>query len=228
MRILPSVVTTNNFHTNQLKELGKLNLKEICVFLTCLSKKERSKFYKYLECSSLKRIPFVHLRSDMEVKELDFFAKRFKTNLFNIHPLSLFPLENDLSKYKEMILIENSDVVLAEKDLEKFAGICLDFTHLESDRRLNNGKYQKNIQMLKKFPCKFGHISAIRNILNLDEKTGKLQYDFHRVNNFSELDYLERYYQIFPPLVTLELENGLEEQLKIIDYLSSKTWASKT
>jgi len=41
------------------------------------------------------------------------------------------------------------------------------------------------------------------------------------------MNYLEKYQKYFPPIMALELENSLEEQLKIIDYLSSKTWASK-
>jgi len=227
MKILPSIVTTNGNYFRQLREAEELGVKGLCLFLTGLNEEQRKKFYPKLGKSSLEKIPFVHLRSDMNLDELNFFSERFKTYLFNIHPLSLFPLENDLTYYKDNIYIENSDAVYDDEEIRKFAGICIDFTHLEADRLLENDTYNKNMKAIKKYSCGCGHISAIKKVLTLDPKTKKYQYDFHYLSDFSEIDYLEKFVRFFPPVIAMELENTLENQLKIIDYLSKKSWFSK-
>ena len=52
-----------------------MGIEEIAVFPTVLDKEDRKKLYDIIRNTKIKRIPLVHLRDDMDVKELDFFVK---------------------------------------------------------------------------------------------------------------------------------------------------------
>ena len=69
---------------NKIKEIEKFEIREISLFPTSLDKEDRKEMYNLLECSSLQRIPHVHLRHDMQAWELDYLMEHFKTKVFNI------------------------------------------------------------------------------------------------------------------------------------------------
>ncbi len=205
-KILPSITTVPGSFWK--KKLKNTSLKEVAVFPTFLE--ERKEFYDLLEKSKVKSIPFVHLRGDMELWELDYFVQKYQTEIFNIHSKDQHPILNDFSKYKNIIYIENHKY-LSEKEINNFAGICLDLSHLEESRLLNKKKYQANKKILKKYKIGCNHISAIKK--NLEKAT-------HFLNDLSELDYLKKYPSCyFSNFIALEFKNSLEEQLKIKKYL---------
>lgn len=73
MKIFPSITTTGykpffSDWREKIKELKDFNIKEICFFPTCLSKKERKEAYGLFKKEKIKNIPFVHLRTDMDFK----------------------------------------------------------------------------------------------------------------------------------------------------------------
>ena len=220
--ILLSITTTKNSGWREkIKEANKLGLKEIALFPTCLNTKQREELYFLLKKSTIKNIPFVHLRSDMNLEELDFFIKNYKTEVFNIHTQAQYPLIHDYSKYKSKIYIENVFQEFDKKELKNFAGICLDLSHLENDRLLNKKRFSKNIKIIEKYSLPIGcnHISAIKNLTHLD-KSGELRYDEHHFENFSEFDYLKNYPpKYFSQFIAIEVTNSLSQQLKVRDYL---------
>lgn len=222
-KILPSITTTlGSDWKAQLKEVKELKLKEIAIFPTCLKEKERKKFYSLIEKTGIKSIPFCHLRSDMKIKELDYLINKFHTKAFSLHSLVEFPLLYNYSKYKNIIYIENVFSPLNEEEIKSFGGISLDISHLENDRLLHKEKFKKDLKILEKHPIGCNHISAVKKVLSLEGK-GKeksLRYTSHRLESFSDLDYLKRYPKnYFSDIIAIELENSIKEQLLAKEYI---------
>jgi len=220
-KILLTITTTRGSDwRNKIKEINKLGIEEISVFPTALDKKERQEMYELLETSCVKSIPFIHLRNDMDIEELDYFVKNYKTEVFNTHTEREYPFLRDYSKYKDIIFIENVYKPFDEKELRKFGGICLDISHFENDRRLRKEIFDENVKTLKKVKIGCNHISGI------SEETYKDDLDEERcsphfVENLSQLDYIKNYpREYFSPYIAIELENSIEEQLNIRNYIS--------
>lgn len=219
-QFFPAITTTKGADWREMiREIDELGLCEIAIFPTCLGKQERKELYNLLETTNLKSIPLVHLRGDMALEELDYLAEKYRTKLFNIHTPRRNPLVTDFSRYKKQIYIENGHPLFTEKELDSFTGICLDFSHLENDRRLNKEVFQGTIEMFKKYPIGWAHVSAVMETPHVDID-GYFTYHEHRLKNFSELDYLKNYpLNYFPNFIAMELTNPLKEQQKAIDYI---------
>lgn len=225
IKIIPTITTTPGSNWREkMSEISKLGIEEAAIFPTCLEKEKRNELYRLIEKSSLKRIPYVHLRNDMGIEELDYFVQNFKTEVFNIHTNREYPFICDYSKYRKMIYIENVFCPLNEKELASFGGVCVDFSHLENDRLFNERKFEQNIKIVEKFKIGCNHISAVKKEFWLDFKNSyeknKKRYDYHSFKELAEFDYLENYpLKYFSSLVAMELENSIEEQLRAGEYI---------
>ena len=219
LEIYPSITTTSDYQ-NQIKEINELAINTVCLFPTGIDFLERKRLYTLLEKSSVKEIPFVHIRHDMREEELDYFMKRFKTRLFNIHSQihSSFRLENDLSKYNKFIYVETTRHPL-DGTLYKYAGICLDTAHVENQRLKKTKVYESFMQSLNKHPFGITHISAIAQNPRLEN--GDVNYDEHKFKNLSEFNYVKSYAKYFSKIIALELENSIHDQLKVKSYLEN-------
>lgn len=219
-KILVSITTTKGSDWRaRIEEINQLGLKEIALFPTCLEEEEREKLYSLLEKSSIKSIPYLHLKNDMKLEELDYLVEKYKIKVFSTHTQREYPLIHDYSKYRDRIFIENVYHYFDEEELKSFGGICLDLSHLENDRFLNKRKFEHNLKMIEKYPLGCNHISALKKTTHIDE-AGVIRYDAHQLEDFSELDYLRKYPpRYFSPLIAIELENCIEEQLAVKDYL---------
>ena len=222
MKIYPTITTVNKKHLQKLREVFSLGIEQVCFFPTCLEIKEREKFYKLLERSPIKEIPFVHLRSDMQLWEMDFFVEKYHTKVFNCHSLAVHPLKNDLSKYRQYIFVENSLNFPDEKEMNLYAGLCLDFSHLEKTRQRDYKKYLQDIDRLKNYKCGCAHISAFFKLPSFVPKFISSHFSSHYLWRLSDVNYLIRYREFFPEIAAIELENSLKRQLEVINYLSSK------
>ena len=224
MQILPTItsITPSGAWRDKVKEVKRLKLKDVALFPTCLEPDERKELYQLLKETNVKSIPFVHLRNDMAIEELDYLVQNYQTKIFNTHTQREFPFLYDYAKYKNVIYIENVYEPLDEEEIKEFAGVCLDISHLETDRILNLAQYEHNIKIIDKYGCGCSHLSALKKEPFRDIKN-VLRYDSHHLENLSELDYLKRYpLKYFSHLVAVELENTIEEQLKVIKYLKKK------
>ncbi len=218
MKIYPTITTLINYE-KKLEEVYQLNLKKVCVFLTGLDFNQRQEFLKKLKNTSIKEIPFVHLRSDMKVEELEFLIENYNTKVFNIHTEKEYPLKYDYSKYKNFIYIENVYKAFDESEIKNWAGICLDFSHLENDRLLRPKIFEKNIKILKNHKIGCNHISAVKSEYHFNEKNIK-RYDDHLADNLSNFDYLKQYSKnLFSNFCAIELNNSIKFQLNVIDYI---------
>ncbi len=191
----------------------------MALFLTGIKKEEeKKKIYSLLESSKINQIPFVHLTSETKPEEIEYLISRFQAKIFNIHSQQEYPLTYDYSKYRKKIYIENTLPALNEKELKNFAGICLDFSHLENDRLTRPKVYRHNFALAKKYSVGANHISAIKK--SFLAKIGICSYGQHRLNQLSELDYLRNYPEkFFSSFLALELENSFSQQVKIKEYL---------
>ncbi len=160
INIYPSITTTDRHYLEKLNEINSLGLSEVCFFATQIPLSERKDFYKHLENSTVKHIPLVHIKEDMEEWELEFFLNKFKTKTFNCHPQDEHPLKNNLLKYKDIIFVENTFYPLKESDIKKFGGICFDFSHLETMRISSPSVFKSNMILIDKYKIGCSHISA--------------------------------------------------------------------
>jgi len=219
-QFLPSITTTKEWKS-KIEEIDKLGLEKIALFLTRLE--DRKEIFSLLEKTTLKEIPFSHIRSDMKPEELDYLINRWNCQVFNLHPLSEFPLVYDYSKYVDKIYIENVYFSFKKEDIKGFAGVCLDFSHLEDDKKSRRKEFKRRIKIINKFKIGCNHISAVKEEPFIDEK-GHSIFSCHFLNDFSELNYLKEYEdKYFSDYCAIELENSLEEQIKVIEYIVNQS-----
>ncbi|MFH1744990.1 MAG: hypothetical protein ABH881_02360 [bacterium] len=120
VKILPAITTLKGSNWREkINEINKLKLDETALFLTGIDAKARRALYKMLEKSTIKQIPFVHLRSDMELWELDYLTQNYHAQIFNTHSQAEFPFKYDLSKYQKMTFIENTCTAYDAKEIEQ-------------------------------------------------------------------------------------------------------------
>lgn len=221
-KVFLSITTTDGKHLEKLKEVNKLGVVEVCVFLTGLGSQKRKDFYKELEKSSIRKIPLVHLRTDMDLEEIGYFVNNFQTEAFNNHSFHHYSLIYDWSKYREKIFLESSIYGYYKEEVEKFGGICIDFAHAEDDRLIRPDFYQKEIEFIEKYHCGCAHLSGIKREAIWEEERDGMTYHDHRFKDLSEFDYLKKYpKEYFPEIIALELENSIKEQLKAKKYIEN-------
>lgn len=197
-----------------------MGIKEVALFPTAISYEQRQSLYRLLENSSIERIPFVHLRSDMEIPEIDYLVNRFKTEIFNIHSSnSLHPFTADLSKYARQIYLETQFNLLKDEELNRFGGICLDVSHLRDFKTFEPELHEFYLELLKKYPCGCGHISAVNYLPHYYASGKHWHFSRHKYYWLWQFNYLKQYKNILPPLLALELENDIVEQLKAKEYI---------
>ena len=221
-KILLGLTTTRGSDWREkIKEIDKFNIKEIALFPTTLEPDERKEMYALLEKTGLEKIIHVHLREQsMPLEELDCLVERYGTKVFNIHSLDQEGLSYDYSKYKDIIYIENNYGVPKEEDIQKFAGLCIDFSHLEEHTRFKSPAYDNFQSLMDKYKIGVGHISAIRkNPEPSHFRQGVMAYSAHYLNDLSEMDYIKKYKKYLPEFLSIELENPFEQQLKVKGYL---------
>jgi len=212
---------------NKVKEIDELGLKEIALFPTCLEYKERQELYGLLEKTGLKSIPHVHLREeDMDSRELDYLVRRFRTQVFNVHPhKEVIDFIKQNEKYQDRIFVEN----ISMKDdfievLKNCAGICLDLAHWESHGFMKKEKpYGILPDLLKKHKIGINHISAVKRqqVHYHDKFTNQdfSDYSEHNLTEFKEVDYVKKYKNYLADIISIELENPLKRQLEVKKYL---------
>jgi len=164
-------------------------------------------------------IPFVHAVSDIDDAEYAFLRNDFGTRWFNLHPLREFPLLQELSdETRSFITIENSCFVdiLRREDLDGFAGLTIDISHLEDTRLVNPEGYQHLISLCHEFPVRANHISAsIKPAGRIH--LGLPQHSSHHLVSDHDMDYLRLMpMDIVGEVAALELENPLSEQLRVV------------
>lgn len=223
--VIPSITTHSRRGSTwreKVAEIEPLGLQQVGLFVTGILKAERKELYRTLLAIKQHHpfaIPFVHAVSDMDDTEYAFLRHEFGTRWFNLHPLREFPLLQGLSdETRSFITIENSCFVdvLRREDLDGFAGLCIDISHLEDARLVNPGGFQRILDLCHEFPVRTNHISAIIRPASQVHR-GLPQHSSHHLASEREVEYLRFMPRdVVGEVAALELENSLRDQLRII------------
>lgn len=227
MIMLPGLTSTKKERMSAfIAALRRSSIRHIALFPTCLTIDERRSLYGELETIAGLCIPHVHLRSDCGPEEMDYLVGRFGTQAFNIHPRASSHAFGPIpERFAARLFIENVDIPAEDAELlgdggPVPGGLCPDFSHLENARLFNKQDYVATVSnQLKRFATGCCHISAIR--IGVPNHWAGM-WDHHEYASLTDFDYVRRYRDNLPGRwASLELENGFDEQLRVIDYLAS-------
>lgn len=213
-KILLGLTTTEKSDwVKKVEEINEFKIEEVALFLTGIGKEDRSKLYSLLEKSCLRRIPHIHLRY-VEKSEIEYLIDRYKTDLFNIHSKNEGIYEFNypaVEEIKNNVYIENTEVIPAQEELNDFGGLCVDFSHWEYYRKSKNYlQFNKLVQDNVIGCC---HISGIKNFFGLFPRAE------HFAKNKRYFNYIKKYKNYLPDVISLELENDFREQLVFKRYI---------
>jgi hypothetical protein len=216
-----TITTISDGWKKKISDINKLGIEKVALFVTGLhyNKIHKGLFFELIENSCIKEIPFIHIYENTSPSDIEYYKKRYKTSVFNIHSEREFPQKYDLSRYKKEIYLETLFwYPLNEIELKKYAGVCIDMSHMEIAKRKKPEVYRKNTEIISKFKCGCNHISAYKE--NAIEIASKIKESSHYFTNLSQFDYLLNYPKnYFSNFLALELENDIEDQLKAKEYI---------
>jgi hypothetical protein len=166
----------------------------------------------------------------MDDAEYALLRRDFGTLWFNLHPLREFPLLCSLSdETRQFITIENSCFVdpVTSDDLDGFAGLCIDLSHLEDARLSDQSVHKRIVDLCCQYPVLANHISAIAHPSSKVHR-GRPQHSTHHLESAREMEYLSYAPQhCVAQVAALELENSLEQQVVILERVKSMLLAPK-
>lgn len=199
---------------DKIKEIEKFKITAVSLFLEQFKKRQREKIYKSLLASSIKKIPLVHIRGDMEKEELVFLAKNFGSSYFTIHEDEFKVMKKWAGFYKNLFLEMNVDSFVSRAvKVNKIGGFCIDLSHFKIEKE----KWSKEFEYILKrrnthryFAC--NHLNGYSPSKNSD---------MHTVKSLKDFDYLTTLPKfLFGKIIAIEAYNSISEQLKFKRYLS--------
>ena len=198
---------------SKLEEINQLKIIEAAVFLESFNRKERDHLYKFLLKSSIKKVPFVHLRDDTDQKDIEFFIKNYQTQYFNIHE-EHFDILDRWQGYWDKLYLEMDYNSQIDKDIKvrQIGGFCIDLSHFKA--AIAQGTEEANYIFQRKDKIKF-----VCNHLNGYDPVKKC--DKHTVTNLKDFDYLTTLPKfVFGQIIALEMNNSIKEQIKFKEHLT--------
>jgi hypothetical protein len=207
MEILLSITGGENKDwQSKLEEINELGLDRVAVFLSRFDKKERDNFYRFLLKSSIKEIPFVHLKEDVTKEEIAFFVEHFKTRYFNIHEEHFKLLDNWQGYWDKLYLEMNYDSrITKDVEVKRIGGFCIDLAHFKA--ALARGAEEAYYIFLQKNKIKFtcNHLSGY---------SPERREDIHLITDLKEFSYLSSLPKyVFGQVIALEVDNSIKEQM---------------
>jgi len=198
---------------SKLDEIEKHRIKKISLFLEMFTKSQRSRIYRALLSSHIKKIPLVHIRDDMSKAELKFLRKNFKTKCFTIHESSFKRIDKWKGLHRRLFLEMDKDNKLSkEVDVKKIGGFCIDLAHFKVEEKLWSKEFLyiiKREKIHRYFKC--NHLNGYNY---------KTNSDAHKITNLKQFSYLKTLPDfLFGKYIALETFNSIEEQLKFKKYI---------
>ncbi len=213
-RILVSITgKTPSDWKNKLKEIEKLKIEKVALFLEFYNSKQKKEIYEALLNSKIKKIPFVHIRNDMSINELKFLRKNFRTKYFNIHENSFQYLDKWRGFHKRLLVEFNyNNKIPHDVVISRVRGFCIDLSHFMSAKERGTKEYlyiMKRKEFHKYF--KANHLNGY---------SPKRKRDLHTIRTLKDFDYLKTLPKfLFGKYIALETFNPIKEQLKFRDYV---------
>ena len=213
-KIILSITGENNIDWQaKLDEINRLKITEVAVFLERFDRKERDHFYRFLLRSSVKKIPFVHLREDVSKEEIQFFINKFRTKYFNIHEDHFKSLDRWKGFWDKLYLEMNYDSKIAkEVKVRRIGGFCVDLAHFKA--AIARGAKEAYYIHLRKDKIKFA-------CNHLGGYCPERMKDVHKATGTKDFDYLTTLPKyIFGKVIALEVDNGIREQIAFKKHIS--------
>lgn len=213
-KILLSITGKESFDwANKLKEINAKKIDEAAVFLESFDKKERDNFYRLLLKSTVKTVPFVHLRDDVTKEEIKFFIDKFKTEYFNIHEEHFKKLDQWQGYWKKLYLeMDFNDQISKDVKVRRIGGFCIDLAHLKA--AIARGAEEAAYIFFKKTQSEI----ACNHLNGYDPSAME---DMHLVKDLSAFDYLTTLPKYaFGKIIALEVDNSIGEQIKFREHIS--------
>jgi len=212
-RILLGLGASASTWRNQLKELERRHIIKIALFLECMRLAERRQVYRALLKSHIKQIPLVHIRGDMNKKELVFLSKNFHSIYFTIHEKDFRLLSKWSGYHKNLFLEMNTDNFVSRSvQVKKIGGFCVDLSHFKVEEEKWSKEFEyitRRKKVTKDFAC--NHLNGYSYKLNSDVHV------LHRLNEFNYLKTLPSF--VFGKAIALEAGNSIAQQLKFKKYV---------
>ncbi|MFH1209925.1 MAG: hypothetical protein V1663_04005 [archaeon] len=198
---------------NKLKEINRLNIKKIALFLETFNKKNRDNLYIALSNSEVKEIPLVHIRNNMSRQEIKFLYKRFKSRYFTIHEDSFNYLKKWNGFHKNLYLEFNYDNIIPKNvKINRIGGFCVDLSHFKASEE----RFGKEFQ----YELKRKNIHRYFKCNHLNGYSYKTNEDLHTIKSLRDFDYLKTLPRfLFSNYIGIEVSNSIKEQLKFKKYL---------
>ncbi|MFH1575743.1 MAG: hypothetical protein ABIB55_02250 [Candidatus Nealsonbacteria bacterium] len=213
-KILLSITGKESFDwANKLKEINARKIDEAAIFFGSFDKKERDNLYRLLLKSTVKTVPFAHLRDDMSAEEIKFLIDRFKTKYFNIHESSFNILDQWKDYWNKLYLeMDFNDEIAKNVKVRKIGGFCVDLAHFKA--AISRGTEEASYIFLRKNESEI----ACNHLNGYNPVTMK---DIHIIKDLSSFDYLTTLPKYaFGKIIALEVYNSIEEQIKFREYVS--------
>ncbi len=218
MIITPSVVTHDirsipyqKYIDTRLRELKRLRLKEVSLFLTTGNTKQREYIRKHVAASSVTSIPHIHIRNDMTEKEVGYYYDTYGTQRFTTHYEYRKNFWHWSPTLRKCIGIENNVDLSSLKGIERFGGMVIDVSHYAEYVR-HNTAFKTIVDMaIDRFPVLANHASGVH------PKTDEAIHWAYNKTYYTYVKQLPK--KCFGPVVSLEVSNTLASQIKYISYI---------
>lgn len=200
---------------SKFETINSLKIKEAALFWECHSFKKREHLYPLLLKSSLRKVPFLHIREDVTQDEIKFFRERYQTVYFNIHEDHFKLLLNWKNYWKYLYLEMNFDGEIA-KDVKvrRIGGFCVDLAHFKSAIARGTREAHYVISNKDKISFSCNHLGGYDELL---------LKDMHYADSLRRFDYLTTLPKfVFGRVIALEIDNSIEEQLIFREYIVRK------
>lgn len=228
-KIYPSVVTWGADWRQQFKDIKKLGLTEIPIFLTGIERAMAQEFFKFLKDSGIKKLPHIHLRHDFKEKEIEFLTKEYEVDYFTVHFKTIGRYLNwDKNLKKRMCVEYNPDEWENAKIndfefLKEIGGICVDIGHYQGECLLNcHNTIGLFNELIANYPIPINHLNG-KCFIKKQNKREEIKRGHWVIDIKKDFEYLKDVpKKLFSDNIYLELKNSIPEQIIIRDYLYKK------
>ncbi|HAT74190.1 MAG: hypothetical protein US30_C0019G0015 [Candidatus Moranbacteria bacterium GW2011_GWF2_36_839] len=197
----------------KIKEINSLGIDTVALFLEFYRKPQREKIYMALEKSSIKKIPLVHIKNDMDKEELKYLCAKYNNPCLTIHENSFDNFSKWAGYHHHLYLEMNyNNSIPRNVEVEKTGGFCIDLSHFKAAEEKWSKEFEYVIGKRKKkdlFRC--NHLNGYSYAKNEDR---------HIISSLDEFDYLKTLPEfVFGDIIALEVFNSISDQIMYKKYI---------
>jgi len=198
---------------SKLEEINEFKLTKVSLFLERFKEKQRRKIYPALLDSKIKHIPLVHIRHDMDKKELTFLAKNFGSSYFTIHEDSFRIMKKWKGFYKDLYLEMNYDGFVPKSvEVARIGGFCVDLSHFKASATEWSDDFDYIFERRET-----SHYFDCNHVNGYDPEKNSDMHIVKSLKNFNYLKTLPKF--LFGDIISIEVDNSIADQLRFKEYL---------